>query len=92
MGYKLKPNKAMLSRFKVSKRGKLKRHHAKTSHLMSARTPKTKRHLRQSAILFEGHAKNMRKLMGISGKHPAKVEHERALAETKEAVGAADSK
>jgi large subunit ribosomal protein L35 len=92
MAYKFKPNKSVAKRFKATKTGKLKRHHCKTSHLMSARTPKAKRHLRQSAILFEGHARNMRRLMGIGGQHPAKVEHERALAEQKEAVGAADSK
>jgi large subunit ribosomal protein L35 len=45
MAYKMKPNKSVLSRFKVTKTGKLKRHHAKTSHLMSGRTSKTKRRL-----------------------------------------------
>ena len=29
-----------------------------------------KRELRRPEILFEGHARNMRKLMGIGGKHP----------------------
>ncbi len=78
MAYKLKPNKSMLSRFKVTKRGKLKRHHAKTSHLMSARTSKTKRRLGRPAILHEGLARNLRKHMGVAHKHPAKVEHELA--------------
>jgi len=80
MGYKLKPNKAMLSRFKVSKRGKLKRHHAKTSHLMSARDSKTKRRLGRPAVLFEGLARNLRKHMGVGHLHPAKFQHEKALA------------
>jgi large subunit ribosomal protein L35 len=78
MGYKFKPNKSVAKRFGVTKTGKLKRRHSKTSHLMSARSPKTKRRLRGSEILFEGHARNMRALMGISGLHPAKVAHERA--------------
>jgi large subunit ribosomal protein L35 len=80
MGYKLKPNKAMLSRFKVSKRGKLKRHHAKTSHLMSARDSKTKRQLGRPAVLYEGLARNLRKHMGVGHLHPAKIQHEKALA------------
>jgi len=66
MGYKFKPNKSVAKRFGVSKTGKLKRHHSKTSHLMSARSPAKRRHLRGSAILGEGHARNMRKLMGVS--------------------------
>ena len=83
MGYKLKPNKAVLSRFKITKTGKVKRHHAMTSHLMSARTSKRKRHLRRSAVMHEGIARNMRILVGASHKHPAKVAHERALREQK---------
>jgi len=83
MGYKLKPNKAILSRFKVTKRGKLKRHHAKTSHLMSNRNAKTKRRLGRPAILHEGLARNLRKHIGMGHKHPAKVEHELAIAEAK---------
>jgi large subunit ribosomal protein L35 len=80
MGYKFKPNKSVAKRFKVTKTGKLKRGHSKTSHLMSARSPKTKRHLRQRETLFEGHAKNMRKMMGISAKKPARTAHQRLLA------------
>ena len=64
MAYKLKPNKSIMSRFKVTKRGKLKRHHAKTSHLMSARSSKTKRRLGRPAILYEGLARNLRKHIG----------------------------
>jgi large subunit ribosomal protein L35 len=80
MGYKLKPNKAILSRFKVSKRGKLKRHHAKTSHLMSGRDSKTRRRLGRPAVLYEGLARNLRKLIGMGHKHPAKIEQEKAVA------------
>ena len=79
MGYKQKPNKSVAKRFKVSKTGKLKRHHAFTSHLMSSRSANRRRKLRKSAVLFEGLAKNMRKLLGISKLKPAKIAHERAL-------------
>ena len=80
MGYKYKPCKAVAKRFKVSKTGKLKRHHSFTSHLMSSRPAKRRRRLRQPEVLFEGHARNMRKFMGISAKKPNQIAHERALA------------
>jgi len=79
MGYKYKPSKSVAKRFKLTRTGKLKHGHSFTSHLMSARTAAKKRHLRRPATLFEGHAKNMRRLMGVGGSHPAKVAHERAL-------------
>ena len=69
MGYKLKPNKAVAKRFKVTAKGKLKRHHTLTSHLRSARTAKKKRHLRRPEITFEGIARNMRVLMGVKKSH-----------------------
>ena len=80
MGYKQKPNKSVAKRFKVSKTGKLKRHHAYTSHLMSARPSNVRRKLRRSAVLFEGLAKNMRRLMGVEKLRPNKIAHDRALA------------
>ena len=92
MAYKLKPNKSMLSRFKVTKRGKLKRHHAKTSHLMSARTSKTKRRLGRPAILHEGLARNLRTHMGVAHKHPAKIEHEMAGATARKNKGQTGTK
>jgi large subunit ribosomal protein L35 len=78
MAYKLKPNKSMLSRFKVTKTGKLKRHHAKTSHLLSGRNSKTKRHLGRPAIVFEGIARNLRRAMGVSHKNPIRAAHLKA--------------
>jgi large subunit ribosomal protein L35 len=80
MGYKQKPNKSVAKRFKVTKTGKLKRHHAYTSHLMSSRPAKQRRRLRKPAMLFEGLAKNMRRLMVLSKLKPNKIAHERALA------------
>jgi large subunit ribosomal protein L35 len=80
MAYKFKPNKSVAKRFKATKTGKLKRHHGFTSHLMSARPANRRRKLRRPAILDEGHARRLRKLMGISGKHPGKIRAERELA------------
>lgn len=89
MGYKLKPNKAVLKRFKVTKTGKLKRGHSLTSHLMSGRSAKKKRKLGRPALVAEGLAKNMRRLIGAGHLHPKKTEHERALiAKKKEAAAA----
>ena len=73
MAYKFKPNKAVAKRFKVSKTGKLKRHHGNTSHLMSSRSANKRRHLRHGAVVPEVHARRLRKLMGISGKGPGKT-------------------
>jgi large subunit ribosomal protein L35 len=80
MAYKFKPNKSVAKRLRLTKTGKLKRNHSLTSHLRSGRSAALERRLRRPAILVESHARNMRKLMGVSGKHPGKVKHERALA------------
>ena len=79
MAYKYKPNKAVAKRFKVTATGKLKRRHTLSTHLRSARDAKKKRHLGRPAILFEGHARNMRELMGIKGRRPNQIRHEREL-------------
>jgi large subunit ribosomal protein L35 len=80
MAYKFKPNKSVAKRLRLTRTGKLKRNHSFTSHLMSARPSSKRRKLRRPAMLFEGHARNMRKLMGVSGIHPNKIRHERELA------------
>ena len=79
MGYKYKPNKSVAKRFRVSKTGKVKRHHSYTSHLMSSRPANKRRKLRRSAVLFEGHARNMRQMMGVSGIRPNEIAHHRKL-------------
>jgi large subunit ribosomal protein L35 len=88
MAYKFKPNKSVGKRFKVTKKGKLKRGHGYTSHLMSARTSKRRRKLGRTDILADGHARNMRSMMGISKLKPAKAEHEERLAEKEKAAAA----
>ena len=84
----MKPNKAVAKRFKVTKTGKLKRHHAFTSHLMSARPAKRRRKLRMPAIVHEGFARRYRGLMGIS-KSPGKIAMARLLARQEKAKAAA---
>ncbi len=85
MGYKYKPNKSVAKRFRVSGTGKLKRGGGKRSHLQSSRSAKTRRQLRKPDVLHEGHARNMRLMMGISGKRPNKLIHDRKLAAAIEA-------
>jgi large subunit ribosomal protein L35 len=80
MGYKLKPNKGVKKRFKVTATGKLKHRHELNSHLRSNRTAKKKRHLGRSSVLAEGHARRYRGLLAISGRRPNRIAHERALA------------
>jgi large subunit ribosomal protein L35 len=90
MGYKLKPNKAVAKRFKVTRTGKLKRHQTLTSHLMSVRPSKKRRKARRALVMAEGLANNMRRLMGVH-KTPGKIataKAERARAKAAEGVAA----
>jgi large subunit ribosomal protein L35 len=89
MAYKMKPNKSVMSRFKVTKTGKLKRHHAKTSHLMSGRPPAKKRQLGRPAILSETLAGNLRRLMGVEKKNPRRAAHVKRVRAAKAAAPAA---
>ncbi|MFO1052072.1 MAG: 50S ribosomal protein L35 [Planctomycetota bacterium] len=56
---KLKTRKAVVKRMKLTKTGKVKRHHAFTSHLLVRRSRKRKRGLRRAAILPGRFAKTM---------------------------------
>ena len=89
MGYKLKPNKGVAKRLRVTGTGKLKHSHELNSHLRSNRDAAKKRRLGRASVLDEGHAKRFRDLMAISGKRPAKIRHERELAAKKKAKEAA---
>jgi large subunit ribosomal protein L35 len=91
MAYKFKPNKAVAKRFKVSKTGKLKRHHGNTSHLMSSRSANKRRHLRHGAVVPEVHARRLRKLMGISGKGPGKAAAARLAAQKVRAAASSET-
>lgn len=55
MSPKLKTNKSIAKRFKVTGKGKVKRNIAGGSHLMLAKSPKNKRRLRQKTLV----AKNL---------------------------------
>jgi large subunit ribosomal protein L35 len=82
MGYKYKPNKGCAKRFKVTATGKVKRRGTMSTHLRSVRDGNMKRRLGRPAILFEGHARNVRYYLGVSKLKPNKVRHEREAGET----------
>jgi large subunit ribosomal protein L35 len=81
MKVKYKPNKGMKKRFRVSATGKVKHNHMFTSHLRSSRSSKRIRHLRRASVLFEGHAKNMRRYMGLTKLRPNQIAARRKLEE-----------
>ena len=55
---KLKTHSGAAKRFKKTGTGKIKRGHTKTRHILSSKSPKTKRKLGKSAIVSDGdHAK-----------------------------------
>ena len=56
---KQKTHKGMAKRFKKTGTGKLKRGHAKTSHLFANKTQKQKRKLRKSALVSKGDQKRI---------------------------------
>jgi large subunit ribosomal protein L35 len=80
MGYKFKPNKGVAKRMKVTATGKIKHRHEKNSHLRSRRNASLKRRLGRASVLAEGHGRNMRQLLGVSGVRPNQIAHERAIA------------
>ena len=62
--HKLKTKRAVVKRMKLTKTGKVKRHHAFTSHIMVRRSRKRKRNLRKAAILPGKTGRNMAICLG----------------------------
>ncbi|HNR98665.1 MAG TPA: 50S ribosomal protein L35 [Planctomycetota bacterium] len=62
---KMKTNKSVKKRIKVTGTGKLVRRRSRLRHLLSGRTAKQKRRLRRPASLKTGDKKRMRALLGI---------------------------
>ena len=60
---KMKTHRGAAKRFSKTGSGKIKRNHAFTSHNLEKKSPKRKRNLRKSAIMFEGDAKRVTKLI-----------------------------
>ena len=62
---KMKTNRAAAKRYRVSGSGKVVRNQTKKRHLLTARTSKTKRHLRGSVVVKTGDARRARRLLGM---------------------------
>ena len=60
---KMKTNKAVAKRFKLTGKGKVKRGHAFKSHILTKKSAKRKRNLRKSAIAAPGDAKRMKRML-----------------------------
>ncbi len=60
---KMKTSRAAAKRFKVTGTGKLKRNKAYKSHILTKKSTKRKRSLRQSAITDATNVKNMKKIL-----------------------------
>ncbi len=62
---KMKTNKAVAKRVKVTARGKLMRHRPGAGHLKSRKSPKRLRRMRTRAAVSSGFAKHVRAKLGI---------------------------
>ena len=60
---KIKTKSAAAKRFKATGTGKLKRNKAYKSHILTKKSPKRKRNLRQSTITDDSNVKNMKKIL-----------------------------
>ncbi|GAB1468360.1 50S ribosomal protein L35 [Candidatus Cloacimonadota bacterium] len=62
---KIKTNRSAAKRFKVTGSGKVVRHHAKSAHIKTKKSPKLKRNLRQSAIVRKCDEGRVYRMLGL---------------------------
>jgi large subunit ribosomal protein L35 len=62
---KLKTRRAVAKRFKVTGKGKLKRSKAFKGHILTKKTTKRKRNLRQSGLVSAADAPRMKRMLGM---------------------------
>jgi large subunit ribosomal protein L35 len=60
---KMKSNSSSKKRFKATGTGKVKRHHARASHILTKKSRKMKKRLNSSAIVDPSNMNNIRKLV-----------------------------
>jgi large subunit ribosomal protein L35 len=60
---KMKSHRGAAKRFKVTGSGKVKRKKAYRRHILTKKSSKTKRNLRRDAIVFEGDAKKVLRMI-----------------------------
>jgi len=63
---KLKTNKGASKRFKMTSTGKLKRHSAYASHILTKKSKKRKRKLRKNIMVSKADLKRIKKLLPYS--------------------------
>ncbi len=63
---KVKNKKAVLKRFKLTGRGKIRRRKAGLGHLLSKKRPKRKRRLKRASLVSDA---DMRRIETLIGKH-----------------------
>ena len=62
---KMKTKKAVASRFKATGTGKLRRQSPGRRHILTKKTSKRKRQLRQPSLVSDAHLKVYKRLMGV---------------------------
>ena len=62
---KMKSHRAAKKRFKITATGKLARHHAGKSHILTKKNRKRKRNLRKGALVHPADAKRMKALIDV---------------------------
>ena len=60
---KIKSNRGAAKRFWVTASGKIKRHHAYHSHILSKKSAKRKRNLRKEALITDADAKRVKRMI-----------------------------
>ncbi len=60
---KMKTHRGAAKRFKKTASGRVKRGHAFTSHILTKKSPKRKRQLRQSALIAKADEKRVKRLL-----------------------------
>ncbi len=60
---KMKTKRSAAKRFKVTGSGKLKRNKAYKRHILTKKSPKTKRNLRQATTVDASNVKNMKQIL-----------------------------
>lgn len=62
---KLKTNRGAAKRFKITGSGKVKRQKAYASHILSKKSSKRKRKLRQQTIVAKADARRVKRMLGV---------------------------
>jgi large subunit ribosomal protein L35 len=60
---KMKTNKSVAKRFKVTAKGKVKLRHANKSHILTKKAPKRKRQLRKPDVAAKGDARRIKRML-----------------------------